>query len=176
MVSLPTYRLGDVLTDLGALRLTLAGLAELADQHDAPCARRLAQRIRVLNPDMARHLLTVLLRPSGDAARVARLTPRQVLAYLPSVTTAIVRAFSAETGASDDAALPNPHREMQKDERSGHDWPFHVWLRLAVRQFHMSPSEFWALPVADWLALIAPDRPALGRGALHELMKDYPDD
>jgi hypothetical protein len=55
-------------------------------------------------------------------------------------------------------------------------WPFLAWHRLAVRHFSLSPSEFWAMPLADWLALIAPDTSALDHAALDQLMKDYPDD
>lgn len=54
-------------------------------------------------------------------------------------------------------------------------WPFAAWHRLAVRHVGLSPSEFWAMPLADWLALIAPDAPALDHPALDQLMKDYPD-
>lgn len=55
-------------------------------------------------------------------------------------------------------------------------WPFTVWHRLAVRQLQLHPSEFWAMPLADWLALLDPDVPALGRADLTQMMKDYPDD
>jgi len=55
-------------------------------------------------------------------------------------------------------------------------WPFQAWHRLAVRHLHLNPSEFWAMPLADWLALISPDTPALDRTALTQMMKDYPDD
>lgn len=54
-------------------------------------------------------------------------------------------------------------------------WPFAAWHRLAVRHVGLSPSEFWAMPLADWLALIAPDAPALDHPTLDQLMKDYPD-
>lgn len=55
-------------------------------------------------------------------------------------------------------------------------WPFAAWHRLAVRHLTLNPSEFWAMPLADWLALIAPDTFALDPAALRQLMKDYPDD
>lgn len=55
-------------------------------------------------------------------------------------------------------------------------WPFQAWHRLAVRHLHLDPSEFWAVPLRDWLVLISPDTPALDRTALTQLMKDYPDD
>lgn len=55
-------------------------------------------------------------------------------------------------------------------------WPFAAWHRTAVRHLSLAPSEFWAMPLADWLALIAPDAPALNGGRLAQLMKDFPDD
>jgi hypothetical protein len=55
-------------------------------------------------------------------------------------------------------------------------WPFATWHRTAVRQLQLSPTEFWAMPLSDWLALIAPDQPALDRTTLDDLMKDYPDE
>ncbi|GLQ19659.1 phage tail assembly chaperone [Algimonas porphyrae] len=54
-------------------------------------------------------------------------------------------------------------------------WPFDEWHRLAVRHLQLSPSEFWAMPLADWLSLIAIDRSALDRSDLNKLMKDHPD-
>jgi len=55
-------------------------------------------------------------------------------------------------------------------------WPFVDWHKVAVRHLSLSPSEFWAMPLADWLALIAPDAPALDAAELTQLMKDFPDD
>lgn len=55
-------------------------------------------------------------------------------------------------------------------------WPFVAWHRLAVRHLSLSPTEFWAMPLADWLALVAPEVPVLDAAVLEQLMKDYPDD
>lgn len=55
-------------------------------------------------------------------------------------------------------------------------WPFRAWHDLAVRHLHIVPSEFWGMPLADWLALIAPENPALDRQSLDQLMKDHPDE
>lgn len=55
-------------------------------------------------------------------------------------------------------------------------WPFAAWHRLAVRQLGLQPSEFWALPLADWLSLIAPDRAPMSGARLLALMEDHPDD
>ena len=54
-------------------------------------------------------------------------------------------------------------------------WPFPDWHRLAVRQLHLPPGEFWAMPLADWLALLCPDTAPLDADALRKLMEDYPD-
>lgn len=54
-------------------------------------------------------------------------------------------------------------------------WPFQDWHRLAVRHLHIAPSEFWAMPLADWLSLIAMDAPTLDRAALDQMIKEYPD-
>lgn len=56
------------------------------------------------------------------------------------------------------------------------NWPFKDWHRIAVQTFHLSPSEFWSMPLADWLSLIEPTGRALDRASLKQLMKDYPDD
>ncbi len=54
-------------------------------------------------------------------------------------------------------------------------WPFTDWHRLAVRQLHLPPGEFWTMPLADWLALLRPDTAPLDTDALRKLMEDYPD-
>ncbi|MEL6687425.1 MAG: phage tail assembly chaperone [Pseudomonadota bacterium] len=55
-------------------------------------------------------------------------------------------------------------------------WPFQSWHKIAIQRFGLSPSEFWAMPLADWLALLEPTSPALDRQSLTNLMKDYPDE
>ncbi|GGX56137.1 hypothetical protein GCM10011309_01080 [Litorimonas cladophorae] len=55
-------------------------------------------------------------------------------------------------------------------------WPFDVWLRIAVKRFGLSPSEFWSLPLRDWLVLMSDAKPAtLDRTRLEDLMKVFPD-
>lgn len=56
------------------------------------------------------------------------------------------------------------------------NWPFDQWLAVAVQNFYLDPSEFWAMPLADWLSLITPQSSALSREHLTYLMKEYPDD
>ena len=55
-------------------------------------------------------------------------------------------------------------------------WLFSAWHRLAVTRFALAPSEFWSMPLSDWLALMAPTQAAMEGAALTQLMKDYPDD
>jgi len=55
-------------------------------------------------------------------------------------------------------------------------WPFTAWHRLAVTRFALAPSEFWSMPLSDWLALISPNEAAMDGASLIQLMKEYPDD
>jgi len=32
-------------------------------------------------------------------------------------------------------------------------WPFTVWLKIAVTQLGISPSEFWKMSVLDWFVI-----------------------
>ena len=50
-------------------------------------------------------------------------------------------------------------------------WPFAAWHRTAVQGFRLAPSEFWALPLADWLSLCTPTDPPMTRDRLADLMK-----
>ena len=56
-------------------------------------------------------------------------------------------------------------------------WPFDIWLKTAVRGFGLSPTEFWQMPVRDWLVLIsgANDR-GIARDKFDDLMNIYPDE
>jgi len=59
-------------------------------------------------------------------------------------------------------------------------WPFDVWLDLAVRIYGLSPQEFWATSLSDWLRLLsqAPSRKSsmpLNRNNLSGLMTQFPD-
>lgn len=33
-------------------------------------------------------------------------------------------------------------------------WPFQSWQQIAIRRFGLQPSEFWAMPLHDWLTLL----------------------
>ena len=56
------------------------------------------------------------------------------------------------------------------------NWPFETWQQIAIRRFHLSPSEFWAMPLRDWLVLLnGLKRHGIDRAALNDLLKIYPD-
>ena len=55
-------------------------------------------------------------------------------------------------------------------------WPFDVWLRIAVKRFGLAPTEFWAMPLREWLVLMKATQPAsLDRKRLDALIQTYPD-
>lgn len=162
------YQLGDIATPYGPLRLTVSGLAELADCWDASTPSALADRVRDLRPDDVRRLLTTLLRPSGRPEQAASLSDVDVLALLPAVTACLVQALASGEGTS-------THAEQGPKDQSPR-WPFANWHRLAVRQLQIPPNEFWAMPLRDWLTLITSAPPAIGLTDLHALMKDFPDE
>ena len=57
------------------------------------------------------------------------------------------------------------------------EWPFDLWLRYACLRFGLSPAQFWAMSVRDWLALCAPQNGGgLPRSGLQTLMTTYPDE
>ena len=57
------------------------------------------------------------------------------------------------------------------------NWPFQAWQQIAIRRFNLSPSEFWAMPVGDWLALMGGLKSSgVDQNALSELLKIYPDE
>ena len=90
----PDYRVGDVPTIYGPMRLTVGGLAEMAARCDAPDLPSLASRIRAMGPATARHLAIVLLRPCGGAERVAGMSDAQVAALMPAAARCITDALT----------------------------------------------------------------------------------
>jgi len=54
-------------------------------------------------------------------------------------------------------------------------FPFDNWLRLAVTVMHISPSDFWAMSVREWLTLCTISNPPLGRDDLSKLSEKFPD-
>lgn len=88
------YRLGDVPTTYGPMRLTVGGLAEMATRCDALDLQSLADKVRVMTPVTARHLATVLLRPCGGAERVKGLSDVQVAALMPAAARCITDALT----------------------------------------------------------------------------------
>lgn len=41
--------------------------------------------------------------------------------------------------------------QISKDAEQ--DWPFDIWLRLAVMHMHLSPQDFWDMNLRDWFVL-----------------------
>lgn len=54
------------------------------------------------------------------------------------------------------------------------DWPFEVWLKIAVMQLGLSPQDFWQMSVMDWFALTKASYPlAMSKADLIKLEHDY---
>jgi len=54
------------------------------------------------------------------------------------------------------------------------DWPFQVWLKIAVLQLGISPKEFWEMSLKDWFALTRISAPqAMRKKDLIKLEQDY---
>lgn len=49
-------------------------------------------------------------------------------------------------------------------------------LRLALRDYGLSPEVFWRLSLKEWLLLNSPDRSGLSRQEFNELLQRFPDD
>ncbi len=55
-------------------------------------------------------------------------------------------------------------------------WPFESWQQIAIRRFGLQPSEFWAMPLRDWLGLLESVKSrGLDRQKLEDLLALYPD-
>ena len=55
-------------------------------------------------------------------------------------------------------------------------WPFESWQQIAIRRFNLQPSEFWSMPLRDWLALLDGVKTrGFDRQSLDELIALYPD-
>jgi hypothetical protein len=56
-------------------------------------------------------------------------------------------------------------------------WPFESWQQIAIRRFGIQPSEFWAMPLRDWLALMEGVRVrGFSRSDFDALSQIYPDE
>lgn len=56
-------------------------------------------------------------------------------------------------------------------------WPFESWHQIAIRRFNLQPTEFWAMPLRDWLGLIEGVKPqGFDRQKLDALAALYPDE
>ena len=55
-----------------------------------------------------------------------------------------------------------------------HDWPFEVWLKIAVMQLGLTPSEFWKMSLIVWFAITRANRPSvMTKADLIKLEQDY---
>ncbi|CAM3830085.1 phage tail assembly chaperone [Litorimonas haliclonae] len=56
------------------------------------------------------------------------------------------------------------------------NWPFEVWLRLAVLQMGQTPETFWSMEVIDWLTLCKKgEGQGLSLADFEVLQKQFPD-
>ena len=54
------------------------------------------------------------------------------------------------------------------------NWPFEVWLKIAVMQLGISPSEFWQMSLMDWFSIAKTSAPkAMRKSDLIKLEQDY---
>ncbi len=57
------------------------------------------------------------------------------------------------------------------------EWPFDLWLKLAVERFGLSPAEFWETGFRDWRMLTAQaTKPTMTREDFEVLLKHFPDE
>lgn len=55
-------------------------------------------------------------------------------------------------------------------------WPFECWQQIAIRRFGLQPTEFWAMPLRDWMALMESVKSrGMDHRKLDELLTLYPD-
>ena len=53
-------------------------------------------------------------------------------------------------------------------------WPFEAWLKIAVMQLGISPSEFWQMSLMDWFSIAKTSAPkAMRKSDLTKLVQDY---
>jgi len=56
------------------------------------------------------------------------------------------------------------------------NWPFKIWLRLAVLQMGLAPETFWSMDVVDWLTLCKKgESKGLSLADFEALQKQFPD-
>ena len=53
-------------------------------------------------------------------------------------------------------------------------WPYEAWLKIAVTQLAISPSEFWQMSLTDWFAITKTSAPKeMRKSDLIKLEQDY---
>lgn len=66
--------------------------------------------------------------------------------------------------------------EQEEKEFTEQNWPFDVWLRLAVLHMHISPNDFWDMNLRDWFALCRRQNPVqFSQLDLENMMQTFPD-
>ena len=54
------------------------------------------------------------------------------------------------------------------------NWPFEVWLKIAVMQLGISPQNFWDMSLTDWFAITKTSAPKrMRKSDLIKLEQDY---
>lgn len=96
-MSFTEYRPGDVPTAIGPFRLTVGGLAEIAARLNAQNVGALAEQVRAITPNTARHLAVALSRPCGNAASIERLPDAQIALLMPAAARCITTALGGPT-------------------------------------------------------------------------------
>lgn len=89
-----SYRPGDVLSVSGPMRLTVGGLAEIVARTVTPDLQGLADQIRAMSPETARHLAAALLRPCGNGDAIEGLSDANIAALMPSAARCVAAALS----------------------------------------------------------------------------------
>jgi hypothetical protein len=94
-MSAADFRMGDVSSALGPMRLTVGGLAEIVARLETPDLPALAGRIREMSPPTARHVVAALLRPCGNAGRIESLTDAQIAPLMSAAARCITTALAS---------------------------------------------------------------------------------
>lgn len=91
------FRLGDVPSALGPMRLTVGGLAEIVTRLGVLNLSSLVDEIRRMSPPTARHVAAALLHPYGNADRVESLSEAQIAALMPAAARCITAALAGRS-------------------------------------------------------------------------------
>lgn len=179
------YRTGDVsFVQDGksyVFRLTISALSELSNTLGADGPITLADKFRSLSADQAstdtvRLIVACLLRPtisppcSGGAAgmSIVKLDTENIGGVLAAIASVFEASFKGkQTGQNQTTDAHEPERTQ---------WEFLAWFRLAVLHMKLSPTEFWSMPMVEWISLIRPiTTNTMSRKVFENLKGKYPD-